>query len=939
MNEKFMEKQLDEAHRLTQNADDHYRRGELPKGITNEGAAISILEEMKVQCPVQWGFAEETDLAFVYARRGEAFFLEGEIDLAMGDYDAAISRLEDASNSDDEQIALAILYTRRGDARFWQDELSQALDDYTATIALLKRVRTTRSDHRRFKTRANLALAYTRRANIRGRQGRLFQAIEDYDAGIAVLKDLQPSHPGQWGFVEQFGLAIACSERGEVHFRMEAVGQAVKDHETAVHILRNLKATHLVDWGPLEQMELALACIRSSEAHQHMGNVKQACSDWDSADSIYEEIESNSDCLVSPVMKESLFDVHARMFELLLRLDHRSIHRWAWTKSQRMARELELALPSDEHRHSSELRRPFSAFHSKWLKYSAEHDLERIPVILSAIQGRKLAAQIQEELDQDPTPPPEVEAYRDLRHRLIDLRRDLIEESERITRGRRICGGKTDPELPGDRRLHTNPVTGVGGSGIQDLMVAYKTDLAKVSDLRRDAARHEGYATLMHPFEPVTVEDLQEKLAGDEALVLLIDRAVDGPHGQGAYVVRQGHAPKWIQLDDMSQCMVKGQDDASVPSTHEAEFWQACNGLRERLWTPLQHDLQGVKKAVVVTHGRLHLLPLEAGRPDDLELIFYPGLIYFNQRRPTKWPAGRLRLGLCSYPGDEDQTQIPLTGAECRMIADLHRQVRDTPDIEYPLDFDVPRSIELLFLSCHGRSDFTHPGRNSLAIGRGKSLDARRIHAGGVHAYYVFASACLGGVTIEDDDGDPLGLFAGFWLRGARVMIAALVPVPDEWMPLLSLLTIQAMLRGPHVLEVALREGKRRLASGEWYEDSAEDARDGTEALMRKHVLPELKRCLRPKLEAYRKGPRIKLAERIKRLCEAYAVDLDVSGELSNRFAINAGKPGRSEEVMDEIVDACVEARLARRVPPCPGLLATLLFGVCAFGETERSRN
>ena len=1002
MTEGFVKKQLDEADRLIQSADARYLRGELPQGIDHDSAAISLLEDLKVRCPVQWwgfteefklasayarrgearfqanelsraigdceaaiclledlkvrcpvewGFAEEFRLASVYVRRGAACCLDGEVPHAIGDCDAAISVLEDAKKSHsgqwgpDEQIALAHLHTMRGEFWRWEDELSRALDDLRATVSLLKDLRTSYPDQRyqwEFQARSRLAFAYTSRGYIHGKRGEggPFQAIKDYDDGISVWEDLRTSHLGQWGFAEQFDLATDYGERGEVHFRMDAVDQAVKDYGTAVHILRELKAAHHpADWGPLEQMELALACIRNSEAHQRKGDLEQARSDWDSANSIYEEIESDSDWQANPITKEGLFDVHVRMLDLLLKLDHRSIYRWAWTKGQRMTRELELAPPSDAHRHSSELRRLFSVFHSKWLKYSAEHDLERIPLILSAIQGRKLTAQIIEELDQDPIPPPEVERYR-------NLRRKLIEESERIARSRRVHGGKTDPGLFGYRRLNTNPATVAGGIGIRDLsrdlLNEYKADLAKLPDLRRAAAQHEGYAALLQPFEPVTVEDLRAKVAGDEALVLLIDYIVDGERGQGAYVVRQGRAPKWIQVDGLGQGQYmpkdqNDQDDASVPRTHEAEFWRkASNGLRQRLWEPLGTDLQDVKKAVVVTHGSLHLLPLEAGKPEDLELTRYPGLIYFNQRRrQTKWPENRLLLGLCSYPGDDDQTQIPLTGAECRMIADLHRQVRDAPNIEYPLNFDAPRSIDFVFLSCHGRSDLANPASTSLAIGPGQSLDAHRIHAGGVHAYYVFASACLGGVTIEDDDGDPMGLYSGFWLHGTRVMVAALVPVPDEWMPLLSLLTIQAVLRGRHALEVALREAKRRLASGEWYEDSAANARDSTETLLRKHVIPTMKMCyIRPTLEAYRKGPRMMWAERIKRLCEAYAVDPDVSRELSDRFVNNAARPDMADEVIDEIVDACAEARLASRVPPCP-VLATLLYGVCAFGETD----
>ena len=35
-----------------------------------------------------------------------------------------------------------------------------------------------------------------------------------------------------------------------------------------------------------------------------------------------------------------------------------------------------------------------------------------------------------------------------------------------------------------------------------------------------------------------------------------------------------------------------------------------------------------------------------------------------------------------------------------------------------------------------------------------------------------------------------MGLYAGNWLRGTRVVVASIGPVPDEWMPILSVLTM-----------------------------------------------------------------------------------------------------------------------------------------------------
>ena len=80
------------------------------------------------------------------------------------------------------------------------------------------------------------------------------------------------------------------------------------------------------------------------------------------------------------------------------------------------------------------------------------------------------------------------------------------------------------------------------------------------------------------------------------------------------------------------------------------------------------------------------------------------------------------------------------------------------------------------------------------------------------------------GRTREDRDGEPLGLVSAFLLRGARYVVAPLQPVSDCLMPLLAGLFHQAWRAGLAPPE-ALTEAKRRLASGDWYPDTAERVR------------------------------------------------------------------------------------------------------------------
>ena len=286
------------------------------------------------------------------------------------------------------------------------------------------------------------------------------------------------------------------------------------------------------------------------------------------------------------------------------------------------------------------------------------------------------------------------------------------------------------------------------------------------------------------------------------------------------------------------------------------------------------------------------MLPLAAGKPRHLDMVVYPGLVYFVFQRVRRRAAhGRhavgLDVGLRPYAGTRGRSYIPMVDCECMAVRDLFRLSRSSPRIEYPFEFEAfEGNAELLFFSCHGGPDPNYPFSIALHIGPDQMLDIHCIHGSRLYAKYVFISACLGGVMKEDWDGNPMGLYAGFWLRGTRVVVASIVPVPDEWMPMLSVLTLQAFLRDGLPLHSALAEGKRRLRSGDWYGDSTAHVGDGTEAVLRRHVFPGIKRhYLVPRLNQ----PtyiRESAAGRdvVKRLCGRYFVDEEQAESLANRY-------------------------------------------------------
>jgi len=88
----------------------------------------------------------------------------------------------------------------------------------------------------------------------------------------------------------------------------------------------------------------------------------------------------------------------------------------------------------------------------------------------------------------------------------------------------------------------------------------------------------------------------------------------------------------------------------------------------------------------------------------------------------------------------------------------------------------------------------------------------------------VLLSACVVGRVSEDPDGDPLGVVTGFLLQGARYVVGSLQPVDDYYMPLFVCLFQQGLKLELEPTE-ALSQAKRRLCSGDWYEDTYEHVR------------------------------------------------------------------------------------------------------------------
>ena len=946
--------------------------GELRGAVRDLTSAESILTAVRARTDDgSWTPDDEVHLASVYMRRGGVRVMSDEPELAIRDYDTSIALLETlktdeqrTSWTDDCDLRLALAYFSRGNFHDTSGNAADAIRDLHQAVSILQSLKEKApADNDEFIL--SLASAYISRGRVRAKRNDLKRAIDDYDSARIFIQGMNDRLPPGVGLHPiRLTLANILNQRGKVLVEAAEQGRDVGDSEAAVENFREAISI-LEKTGRkgarqrlLPHLEILEECYLYRCRANLMNNANCAAArDFRMADEIYgDDLFSADPFRTVPRWKEDRFRVYGEMLSLLRDLG-RPVTGWAQVTSRRMAIEMELLAPTDADRHAAELRVLFSLFHGRWLRHSIESDLDSIPQIVLAVQGRELARQVLHELEAETELPGNVAAYRELRFAMRERARRIQELLGNA--GTWSAGAVLQPPVAERRRDPGKD------EEIATLLEEYKEGYRMLPSARAAAAAHEGYEVLLQPYESISVERIQEVLESDEVLVLLMDGVLGDRDVPGAFVVRKDRGPSWIELEGLEDVLVdvrrleevtsgwRGFRGVGRRATNEDvgagariaaddmnRFWPDLERLMAvKLWDRLASECAGARRVVFVTHGGLHMLPLAAGKPRHLDMVVYPGLVYFVFQRGRRRAAhGRdgvgLDVGLRPYAGTRGRSYIPMVDCECMAVRDLFRLSRSSPRIEYPFELEAfEGNAELLFFSCHGGPDPNYPFSIALHIGPDQMLDIHCIHGSRLYAKYVFISACLGGVMKEDWDGNPMGLYAGFWLRGTRVVVASIVPVPDEWMPMLSVLTLQAFLRDGLPLHSALAEGKRRLRSGDWYGDSTAQVEDGTEAVLRRHVFPGIKR--------HYLVPRLNLPtyiresaagwDVVKRLCGRYFVGEEQAESLADRYR-NTVATDAVEHLISEISDVCVESWIQRRIPPEPAL-GTMMYGVCALGE------
>lgn len=728
------------------------------------------------------------------------------------------------------------------------------------------------------------------------------KCIENYVNAIKCLEDTN----GRTGLSHEQRRAVAWARIARANTSLLiAEIQGVKWHvvtelEESVRKLEDIVKGEVrsVLIGADTNIGLETAYFHLGKAYLGEGKKEQAMKAFIRVYKVYQEYDNSSQIYAEHwhvYWMTRRFRIYVNIFDLVTEFECQEGKKSEWAKGitkwgENVSKQISIAMEevtaratrSDNDANIRQLRRLYFRFHQRYLRYCIACRTEMIPGILWVMQGRgELAAQVADESSDSWFADDDVVKYR-------LARRDRRQQDQGILR--EVC-------------------------------------------------------------QSITTRQLEEHLADGEAMVLLVESLAQGQCEYGAYVLRHTKRSEWIELRNLGQLIERMKQfrnsyGRNNKRNNADDFWEHMEQcMVQLLWNPLRRIIEQVGKVVVVTHGRLHIVPIHLGKPKELKLVVFPGLVYFlHCRGPTgddaleKLATGA-ELGTHYYEGNGENEQLPCAREECQMMCNFLRE--EKPDafiVEQHVNYyRFGGTVDTLLISAHGASDGEYGGPFVPEVGPNILLDAVHMQRCRIVARGVFASICSGSAVQDDVDGNPVGLYTKFWLRGTRVFVASLVPIYDMWMPLLTLLTFQVMWRQNGDLEEALWEAKRRLLQNSWFNDTDRYIRPVWRAGSEEWINRFEKEKERKENENEEESEkRISPSQLRNRIIDDIGIRVDkreLRQYVDELYAKDGIRKGR-ERLIDAIVDACIAnggpSRLDRE---------TLLYGVCAFGESSVTRH
>ncbi|WP_157083418.1 CHAT domain-containing protein [Bradyrhizobium manausense] len=874
---------------------------------------------------------------------------------AIASCEEALSLLQCLANSrelaSDQALALRTLGIN------WEDlDPSRSIEYYSAALDLLN---DQHDPHRDLDLECAQTLASRGLAWIKLSQ--LSNAQADFSGALNLLNE----EPLRKRRDLDLGRAIVLTNRAGAS---QEPTQAIADLNVALALLGELPAEN----QPEVEHRRVRSLLNRGAMKATLGDSGDALADYISAEALLSDPSGIGGWRHLDPLRIELWVNISQMLGIV-----QDAQAWAVDRSIRMREMLELA-PIGPGTVSMSLN--FARFHALWLAHCVKTgNLNDVPQILSALQGRELAARILDELTANEEVgllSPGVRAYQRAR---MELRGLATQIEEMVGGGGR---GRIDLRLHGSAR-------GMPAATIQErldqLDAEYGSRYDKLAELRKVAAAEPGYTALL-PLLLDAARLVEKGLGHGEALALLLDvEQGSSLHIEGALVLRADRVPQWCPLPGIHQIALRmeatsdelaveeptrahGYSRARIKDSHGASvltsssFWSEMQeATTMQLWAPLTDALSGIERVVCVPQGRLHLLPFELGAPNHLRLTHYPGLVFLGYGRGLLGTAsevdrapggnragdqlcGRLGsdfsdsdlddtwsdlIGIVGYSGPNDD--LPFVTAEIEALTMLHgpRKVR----LGDPYRAPENSVFTFLHLACHGRPSGSGPDeRVILDLGLDRQVDAAQIMERPLRVRQVLIAACLGGRVREALDGEPSGLVGSYLYRGAREVAASVLALPDDWTMLTSILIHQAWLVSGS-LGAAVAEAKRRLASGEWFDSTkslfvaaAGPVLEAWERGQPLNPLPDLNenrtdRMMRALKDATSANPSVDAVEHARcTFPEGFAKEEANQIEVAN-FRLDGLHPA-------------IANIIANPVPPQP-ILKIITIGLRAYGEVE----
>ncbi len=728
----------------------------------------------------------DPDRARTLVNLASAFYNKGDFNQAILYYQQALkgfqsnyckSQPEVDSERAKAAMNLANTFSNKG-------YIDQAIDYYQQALKIYQNKYCKNHpdlDPSRALTMMNLAATLRRKDKFEQAISYYEQALKTYQSDFCNNRpELDPNR------------AVATMNLAIIFEKKDDTAQSIYYYQEALNIYQN---DYCVNRPELE-LDKASTMMYLAGMLKNKGKFEQSIFYYEQAQDLYEN-PSLGHWL--PLNKKRCF-LYANYSNLLEEMLDPQI--WAKDKSQRLIQLLELA-PETGTAKSNEalwqsMREAFTHFHKNWFHYLIQHNhLEDIPLVLFAIQGREVAAEMLDLLDKKA--PPEIKHYQQLRRQLRKI----------ITRQ----GGKASPLDNNDRGFSPSEQT------IEAKAQAEYQDLyQKMITARKKASEVEGYELLADTSQFFELAKIQQNPAFQAEQALLIAMKIG--EQAGICFIYKDKAPIWFEilgLTELSQAMqkfeisyrfyceeanrayrdnqIRAEFEEKIDQSQVLEkpkfdrFWQdLAKKMQELIWTPLAKALQGIHQLYILPQGDLFQIPFNLAAPADLKLSYYPGLIYYGLKKgliPQKTVEYNTdKIGLLSYAAENNPTHraLPTVAKEINAIQALYQQhhipieLLNSPD-PYP---QQPLSLEVLHFSGHGGKDLHRAHSTAFLVGSDKYLGEQDIVMGKARVQHAFMNACILGQVREDSQGTPLSVATGFLRQHTQSLTTAILRINDQ---------------------------------------------------------------------------------------------------------------------------------------------------------------